>query len=198
MRAPIALALLVFLVGCADEFTPASTVNKLRVLGIRSEPAELRPGEAATVSALVMDPSRPGKANTLVWFACDPDPLNLGRSACSDLGELGDERAIPLLTALLDDPRLAELRSPAAGSVVAQTVGDGAFLALLKLLGFEPAKFGMTQTQGEGGIRGFSDDATRQAARQHLRQWMAENLNKPRSERAPLAPLPAPRPRRLG
>ena len=106
-------------------------------------------------------------------------------------GELGDERAIPLLTALMDDPRLAELRSPAAGSLVAQTVGDGAFLALLRLLGFEPSKFGMTQTPGESGIAGFSDDGTRQAARQHLRQWMAENLTKPRAQRTAPGPLPA-------
>jgi hypothetical protein len=115
---------------------------------------------------------------------------NMIAEAAMSFGELGDERAIPLLTALLDDPRLAELRSPGAGSVVAQTVGDGAFLALLRLLAFEPAKFGMTQTQGEGGIAGFADDGTRQAARQHLRQWMAENLGKPREQRSLPGPLP--------
>ncbi len=98
MRAPLVIAAAVFLslvmIGCAEEFTPASTVDKLRVLGIRSEPAELRPGGTATVSALVLDPSRPGKRNTLVWFSCDPDPLNLGRSACSDLGELSDPTSL--------------------------------------------------------------------------------------------------------
>lgn len=118
------------------------------------------------------------------WY---PDAI---AATAMSFGELGDERVVPLLSALLDDPRLAELRSPGAGSVVAQTIGDGAFLALLRLYGFEPAKFGITLTQGEGAIAGFSDDGTRQLARQHLRQWMAENAAKPRSERAPLAPLP--------
>ena len=98
MRAPLVIAAAVVLSlalpGCAEEFTPASTVDKLRVLGIRSEPAELRPGETSTLSALVLDPSRPGKRNTLVWFSCDPDPLNLGRSACSDLGELSDSASL--------------------------------------------------------------------------------------------------------
>ncbi len=98
MRAPLVIAATVVLSlalpGCAEEFTPASTVDKLRVLGIRSEPAELRPGETSTLSALVLDPSRPGKRNTLVWFSCDPDPLNLGRSACSDLGELSDPASL--------------------------------------------------------------------------------------------------------
>jgi hypothetical protein len=118
------------------------------------------------------------------WY---PDAI---AEVAMSFGELGDERAIPLLTALLDDPRLAELRSPGAGSPVAQTVGDGAFLALLRLLGFEPSKFGMTQTPGESGIAGFTDDGTRQAARQHLRQWMAENLSKPREQRVAPGPLP--------
>jgi hypothetical protein len=126
------------------------------------------------------------------FAAPQPDrwyPDTIAATAMS-FGELGDERAVPLLTALMDDPRLAELRSPGAGSVVAQTVGDGAFLALLRVFGFEPAKFGMSLTQGEGAIAGFSDDGTRQLAREHLRRWMAENAGKPRPERAPPAPLP--------
>ena len=51
---------------------------------MKAEPAELKPGESASLSALIIDPSRPGAKNTVLWIGCDPDPFNLGRSACSD------------------------------------------------------------------------------------------------------------------
>jgi hypothetical protein len=105
--------------------------------------------------------------------------------AILSLVEFKDEQVVPLLVTLLDDPRAAEMRSPGVGSIVAQTVGDAAFLALQKLYGLESARFGMVTTEGESGITGFTDDGSRQAARQHLRKWMSENAAKPRETRTP-------------
>ncbi len=82
------------LVGCAEAWSPESIVEDLRVIGVRAEPAELKPGESASLSALILDPSRPGKKNTVLWIGCDPDPFNLGRSACSDPAVLQDPSAL--------------------------------------------------------------------------------------------------------
>lgn len=76
--------LLLLLTGCSEEWSPESIIEDLRVLGVKAEPAELKPGESASLSALIIDPSRPGAKNTVLWLGCDPDPFNLGRSACSD------------------------------------------------------------------------------------------------------------------
>jgi hypothetical protein len=86
----LATAALALLSGCGETVPPETLVENLRVLGVTSEPAELRPGETALMEALVRDPSRPGKPNTIFWVGCDPDPFNLGRSACSDPEVLAD------------------------------------------------------------------------------------------------------------
>lgn len=117
------------------------------------------------------------------WFEHLVPPVLIG------LADFNDEQVVPLLVALLDDPRPGEIRSPGVGTIVAQTVGDAAFLSLLKLYGLEPAKFGMVTTEGEHGITGFSDDGSRQAARGHFRKWMSENASKPREQRAALPPM---------
>jgi hypothetical protein len=88
--APLILLLCVGLVACEEEFKPETVVEGLRVLGLRATPAELAPGQSASLSALVVDPSRPGRGNTLLWLGCEPDPLNLGRSLCSDTRALED------------------------------------------------------------------------------------------------------------
>ncbi|MFZ5468137.1 MAG: IPT/TIG domain-containing protein [Myxococcota bacterium] len=82
------------LLGCGESFAPETLVEGLRVLGVRAQPAELRPGEVAQLSALVVDPSRPGKRSTVLWVGCEPDPFNLGRSACSDTSQLSNPSAI--------------------------------------------------------------------------------------------------------
>ena len=113
---------LALLWGCAEEFKPESNVDGLRVLGVRAEPAELRPGETAQLEALVVDPSAPGRQNAIFWLSCDPDPFDLGRSACSDLAQFGDP---------------ASLVQPGAG-------GDGGTPALppgMKLAGFGDRAF---------------------------------------------------------
>jgi hypothetical protein len=91
------LATLEVLCACEEEFKPATEVAGLRVLGLRASPAQLAPGQKATLSALVVDPTRPGQRNTLLWLGCEPDPLDLGRSLCSDMEALGDPtRFIPV------------------------------------------------------------------------------------------------------
>jgi hypothetical protein len=91
------LVALVFLCACEEEFKPSTEVAGLRVLGLRASPAELAPGQRATLSALVVDPTRPGQRNTLLWLGCEPDPLDQGRSLCSDTEALGDPtRFIPV------------------------------------------------------------------------------------------------------
>ncbi|HLM47169.1 MAG TPA: hypothetical protein VK458_25100, partial [Myxococcaceae bacterium] len=89
-RLMMVLSALVGLCACEEEFKPETEVVGLRVLGLRASPAELAPGQTATLSALVVDPSRPGKPLTLLWLGCEPDPLDLGRSPCSDTETLGD------------------------------------------------------------------------------------------------------------
>jgi hypothetical protein len=81
---------LVVLSACEEEFKPETEVSGLRVLGLRASPAELAPGRTAALSALVVDPARPGQPITLLWIGCEPDPLGLGRSPCSDTEVLGD------------------------------------------------------------------------------------------------------------
>ncbi|MBI5863583.1 MAG: hypothetical protein HZB38_03560 [Planctomycetes bacterium] len=106
------------------------------------------------------------------------------------IGKLRDERAASVLAGLLDDPRLAELRSPAPGALIAQTVGDAAFVALLNVYELEPGRFGMACAEGEAPVYGFVDDDSRRAAREHLRGWIRENSGKPAAERNAPPPLP--------
>lgn len=90
-----ALAWLLFaLFSCGEEMKPDTLLEELRVLGVRSTPADLAPGETAILEALVVDPSRPARASTVVWFSCDPDPLNLNRSYCSDMATLSQSSAL--------------------------------------------------------------------------------------------------------
>jgi hypothetical protein len=79
---------------CDFGFRPETLVDDLRLLSIRAEPADLAPGETARLKALVVDPSRPGQRNTVLWLGCDPDPFNLNRSACSDFAVLADAGAL--------------------------------------------------------------------------------------------------------
>lgn len=75
---------------CDNGFRPETLVADLRVLGVRSTPADLAPGETAQLDSLIPDPSRPGKRSTTVWLGCEPDPFNQNRSACSDTSVLQD------------------------------------------------------------------------------------------------------------
>lgn len=80
-------------VACDEQVAPATFVDKFRVLSVVPTPPDVRPGETTLLRALAVDPSRPGKPNTLLWLACDPDPLDLRRSSCSDVSTLSDPAA---------------------------------------------------------------------------------------------------------
>lgn len=69
---------------CGVQFSPETLVDSLRVLAITSEPPEVAPGEPSHVSVLYGDPTRMGEVNTIIWVGCEPDPLDLNRSACND------------------------------------------------------------------------------------------------------------------
>lgn len=92
-RALTAALVLVALVGCGEEVAPGTFVDKFRVLSVQASPPDLAPGETSVLTALAVDPTRPGKKNTLVWLACDPDPQDLTRSSCSDVSTLSDPGA---------------------------------------------------------------------------------------------------------
>ncbi len=77
------------LAGCGEPtWSPYSLVDKLRVLGVASEPAAVHPGELARLKALVVDPNRPGKKDTILWISCDPDPTSVQVNACTQFETL--------------------------------------------------------------------------------------------------------------
>lgn len=82
--------LLIAVAGCDFGFKPETLVNDLRLIGISAEPANLRPGESARISALVLDPSRAPRPSTVLWLGCAADPFNQNRSPCADSAVLAD------------------------------------------------------------------------------------------------------------
>ncbi len=88
MRATLT-ALLLVLAACDTGFKPVTLVEDMRLLGIRAEPASLRPGESTQLTALLLDPSRT-QPNTMLWLGCEADPYNLNRSPCLDERVLQD------------------------------------------------------------------------------------------------------------
>jgi hypothetical protein len=110
-RLPLALALA--LTACTPEdFPTESLVDRLRMLGISASPADLAPGETARLSALVLDPTRTG-ATTTFWIACDPDPFNENRSACTDPAVVNDPSRLGDMNALPAGVRFAGLNATA-------------------------------------------------------------------------------------
>lgn len=53
------------------DLSPSWLIDRLRVLAIRADPPEVRPGELVTFEALVVDPS--GDDNLIIWLACPPE-----------------------------------------------------------------------------------------------------------------------------
>lgn len=105
------------------------------------------------------------------------------------LGKLGDERAVPLLLELVDDPEIARITgAPREGRPFAQTVGDASLLALCRIYHLPPEAFGLTWLVEAPDLAGFVEDAQRRAGRQAFRQWQSQNGDKPRDQRA--APVP--------
>jgi hypothetical protein len=74
-------------VACSTDFAPASQVSSLRVLGMRAEPAEPRPGQGLTLRALVVDPTRPDAGTAMLWLGCAPTAEAV-ESPCSNTDAL--------------------------------------------------------------------------------------------------------------
>ncbi len=85
---------LLLLTACDTGFPIETLVENLRVLGIRSTPADLHPGEVARMQSLILDPSLVGQTTTTLWVGCAPDPFNLNRSACADPSVLRDPASL--------------------------------------------------------------------------------------------------------
>lgn len=89
--------------GCenpADAFTPASFIEKLRVLAVRATPPELAPGETTHLDALVADPLPTPRPVSYLWIVCLPDPTTDATLPCQTEAAARDPGA------LLDDPRV--------------------------------------------------------------------------------------------
>lgn len=83
MRAQLLLIVAV-VSSCGVQFSPETLVDSLRILAITSDPPEVAPGGQTNVSVLFGDPTRVGQVSTIIWVGCDPDPLDLNRTACND------------------------------------------------------------------------------------------------------------------
>jgi hypothetical protein len=89
---------LLLLWACTPNWNPASVIDSLRVIGVRAEPPEIRPGQSAVLQQLLIEPN--GKKTTTLWLGCDPDPFNEGRGACTDVNELTDPSTLVNTSAL--------------------------------------------------------------------------------------------------
>jgi hypothetical protein len=94
LRRIAAAPLLLAALSCGETFQPATRIAGLRVLSIRASPPDLSPGESATLTALVVDPRAPSRANTFLWLACDPDPRALEQPSCAKYETLQDPAAL--------------------------------------------------------------------------------------------------------
>ncbi|MCA2979403.1 MAG: IPT/TIG domain-containing protein [Myxococcaceae bacterium] len=80
----VRLVVLTALSACTDAtFAPETLVKDLRVLSVQAEPPEVAPGELSRLSVLKSD-AAPGVPTSVIWVGCEPDPQDLGRSACND------------------------------------------------------------------------------------------------------------------
>lgn len=108
------------LTGCgAENLSQSWQLDRLRVLAIAAEPAELSPGETAALRSLVYVPAG-ATLGTGIWIGCLP-------SAADDFGCGGDAEALDALAAL--DPATATPEELAAALDAARAAG---------LLGIDP------------------------------------------------------------
>jgi hypothetical protein len=118
LRALLALALTTSGCGAAD-LSQTWQLDRLRVLGVQAEPAEIAPGEATALSSLVYVPSG-AQLDAQIWFACLP-------TAADDFGCSLDASALDAFAEL--DPATATPEELAAALEAAQEAG---------LIGVEP------------------------------------------------------------
>ena len=87
-------------VGCKPDFgTPASLVTERRILAVKAEPPEVRPGMTASFTGLVVSPDGTEASPAIDWALCTtPKPLdenNVVAAACLDDGLTAVASATP-------------------------------------------------------------------------------------------------------
>jgi hypothetical protein len=60
----------------------------MRILSVRAEPPDVRPGGLSSLSTLLVDPTNPTRRNSILYLACDPDPRNLDQNPCTQYENL--------------------------------------------------------------------------------------------------------------
>lgn len=83
-------AIAVAAAGCDPGLSERWALEELRILGIRSEPPEVAPGDSIALDSLVVDPLGEGRPVQQVWAVCTPDPAR-GVPSCGE-----PERTVPL------------------------------------------------------------------------------------------------------
>lgn len=78
----LALALATSAVACGPDFDPPSELNSLRILAIRAEPPEVRPGETVTLDALDWVPAEAAPLADAPAGTVDPDGAQREWRAC--------------------------------------------------------------------------------------------------------------------
>mgnify|MGYP000105800186 CR=1 FL=1 len=76
------------------DLSPTWLVDRPRVLAVVAEPPEVRPGEAATFSALIPDPTSEDDLFQ-VWLACPVDDAGNGFGCLTDFSDVDLENATP-------------------------------------------------------------------------------------------------------
>jgi hypothetical protein len=71
-----------FFAACGSSFAPVSLVTGLRLLAVRADPPELRPGESTELTALVVDPKGGGREVSILWARCAPPGVLIDLLAC--------------------------------------------------------------------------------------------------------------------
>ena len=90
---------MLLLAACEQTWKPVHVIDSLRVIGVRAEPPEVRPGQSTQLEALALDPTRPGEQTTMLWLGCEPDPYAQNRGACGNVDDIGSP-------ATLSDPSM--------------------------------------------------------------------------------------------
>ena len=102
------------------------------------------------------------------------------------LGQLGDQRAAPVLLDFLDDPTRVRWRTVEEGKRLVETVGDVALLNLLRIYELRPEDFGLQVPAQDPSFAGFANDESRREGHHAVRIWYEQH-----ARQAPAASLPA-------
>lgn len=181
MGALTRLAVVATVMGCAPELADdASQVRSVRVLAVRSEPAEPSPGEAMRLRALVASPDGTVTEPPLRWALCtarralatpgpvSPSCLEESHPALAVLGTGGESRGVvPTDACRLFGPEPPDDRQGAGGRPVDPDVTGGFFLPVqLRLAGAAPAVFQARIGCRPGGLsQAESAELTRRSRR---------------------------------